>query len=141
MGPRAEKAWVQEQRRSVAEYLKREGVTHGAIGDWPAWHVHPYVAIWAIESLSAPGWVGFWAISGDCPTDYMSGSDAENPREVLSHFAREWSRAAANMPQGREDPDLVIGAPVEWPDLAEPLRRRAEVLRRWAEDPGLWTDS
>lgn len=44
----AEEAWVAEQRSTVADYLRREGVKHGAIGEWPAWYVQPYLAILAI---------------------------------------------------------------------------------------------
>ena len=71
----AEERWCYEQQRKVADYLRSQGLNHGRIGEWPAWHIDPFVSIWAIESLDWPGWIGWWAISGDLPTDYISSAD------------------------------------------------------------------
>jgi hypothetical protein len=49
--------WIAECREQIAFYLATQGVQHGAIGEVPAWSLYPYVAIWAIESGTAPGWV------------------------------------------------------------------------------------
>jgi hypothetical protein len=132
--------WVAEQRDTVCAYLEREGVRHREVGEWPAWHLHPYLAVWAIESLVAPGRVGWWAISGDVPTDYVSFADADHPREVLRHFAREWARVSSSMLRGEEPPETVIGTPEQWPDLEDLLKRRCELLRRFAEDDAIWDD-
>jgi hypothetical protein len=59
--PEAERLWCDHQRHQVTEYLRTQGVAHGRVGDWPAWHVAPYVSIWAIESLIRPEWIGWWA--------------------------------------------------------------------------------
>src|SRR6266446_5228772 len=48
--PAVEERWCNEQRVNVTNYLSSQKVKHGRIGDWPAWHVAPYVSIWAIES-------------------------------------------------------------------------------------------
>jgi len=141
MASRIEADWVQEQRRAVADYLEREGVRHGEIGAWPAWHVRPYLAIWAIESATSPGRVGLWGISGDCPTDHMSSPEADHPRAVMRHFARAWTRAAEHMLRGEEDPELVIGTRETWPELGDLLLRRALLLRDWADDETLWTSA
>src|SRR5688572_31851449 len=68
-----EKQWCETARSQVARYLETQSVSHGQIGEWPAWHVAPYVSIWAVESQARPGWVGWWVICGDLPTDYVSG--------------------------------------------------------------------
>jgi len=80
--PEVEAQWFAERREEVTNYLKGEGVTHGQIGDEPAWHVTPYVSVWAVESLKSPGSVGWWAICGDMPNDYVSASKASNPKEA-----------------------------------------------------------
>ena len=49
--PVVEERWCNEQRANVVKYLRSQKVEHGSIGDWPAWHVAPYVSIWAVESL------------------------------------------------------------------------------------------
>jgi hypothetical protein len=33
-----EEQWCRDRRAQVEEYLQREGVDHGRIGEWPAWH-------------------------------------------------------------------------------------------------------
>src|SRR6267143_18187 len=70
----AEEKWCAACRRRVRKYLAGESVRHGRIGSWPAWHVAPYVSVWAVESQARPGWVGWWVISGDVPTDYESAA-------------------------------------------------------------------
>lgn len=66
--PAVDEAWCADQRQVVADYLSSQNVTHGRIGEWPAWHVAPYVSMWAIESLSRPNDIGWWVICGDLPT-------------------------------------------------------------------------
>ncbi|MBL0041714.1 MAG: DUF4826 family protein [Xanthomonadales bacterium] len=48
--PELEERWCMDRRQEVESYLSKEQVPHGRIGEWPAWHVAPYVSIWAIES-------------------------------------------------------------------------------------------
>ena len=84
---KSEDTWIASQRKVVQEYLEREGVDHLGVGEYPAFHLHPYVAVWAVQSKKAPGWVGWWAISGDLPTDYVSRGKIAHPREALRAFA------------------------------------------------------
>jgi hypothetical protein len=58
--PEVEAQWFAERREEIAHYLGGEGIEHGRIGEEPAWYVAPYVSIWAIESRSNPGRVGWW---------------------------------------------------------------------------------
>jgi hypothetical protein len=87
---KSEDTWIASQRKVVQEYLEREGVDHLGVGEYPAFHLHPYVAVWAVQSKKAPGWVGWWAISGDLPTDYVSRGKIAHPREALRAFAHHW---------------------------------------------------
>lgn len=98
--PAVEEHWCGERRKDVSEYLAREGLKHGEIGSWPAWHVVPYVSLWTIESLLAPGNVGRWAICGDLPTDCLSASAAKHPRKAMLAFANTWKEVAASMLNG-----------------------------------------
>ncbi len=139
--PPEEVEWVNERRNALLEYLRGEGVTHGEVGDWPAWHVCPYVAIFAIGSVAAPGRVGWWAITGDLPTDYVSSRDAKHPREVLSHFARQWAELASYMLRGEPHPETIMGTPDDWPELGPLLESRSQILQRWAEDDAIWNET
>src|SRR6185369_5787854 len=106
----------------------------------PAWHVPPYLAVWAIESNINPGWVGWWAISGDLPTDYISAEKVKHPREAIRTFAAVWAEVAGYMLRGEPHPAIKIGNPEDWPVLGDLLKRRWELLAQFAEDESIWED-
>src|SRR5437764_5727586 len=68
------------------------------IGDWssdvcssdlslePRWFLSPYVAVWAVRSRANPDRVGWWAISGDLPTDYMTCGREQEAGDILIGF-------------------------------------------------------
>ena len=134
----AEERWCAERRREVKAYLKRERVEHGRVGSWPAWHVVPYLSLWAIESRVRPGWVGWWAICGDIPTDYLSSRRAKHPRTALRAFGKRWLAIARSMERGRARRSVQIGTPSDWPALVPLLRTRARLLVRLANAGRLW---
>ena len=138
--PEIDARWCAERREEVAAYLQREGLTHGQIGADPAWHVAPYVSVWAIESLAAPGKVGWWAISGDLPNDYVSGDSAKDPREAVRAIALLWQEAADCMSRDEAHPTLRIGSGQRDQELAPLLASRAEMLLEWVDDAELWED-
>jgi len=131
-----EENWCAAQRLQVAEYLQREGVIHGEIGDWPAWHIAPYVSVWAIESVKAAGSVGWWALCGDLPTDYCSAEDCRHPRLAMQKIAEEWHDAVQTSKPG----DATLGDTSLPISLAPLLEKRAELLLRWVRDDSVWPD-
>ena len=139
--PEIEAQWFAERRTEVAEYLKHEGVTYGQIAEEPAWYISPYVSIWAIESNKSTGKVGWWAISGDMPNDYVLGSSAENPREAMHAIASLWKEAAQCMARGERHPTFVIGTGENDIELASMLSSRAKTLLEWANDPEIWEEN
>lgn len=139
--PEIEEAWCDERRADVADYLGRQRVASGRIGEWPAWHIAPYVSIWAIESGETPGAIGWWVISGDLPTDYISGHDAKDPRQALRAFADRWTEAAEEIAEGTCPPDFQIGRTSdERKSLAPLLSARAELLADFADREEIWSD-
>lgn len=138
--PVVEEHWCSERRNEVAAYLAAERVTHGRIGECPAWHIAPHISIWAIESHARPDWVGWWAICGDLPTDYVSSASIKHPRDAMLAFARRWLTASELMASGQSPPDFSVGTPGEWPSLAPMLASRAELLQDMATDAGLWDE-
>jgi hypothetical protein len=135
---RAEQEFLQETRKRVVEYLNREGVPHGGVAKEPQWFVHPSVAIWAIGSGRVPGAIGWFAIAGDLPTDYISSAETADAREAVRKFAQRWAGLARNMRERVPDPDLSVGSPEDWPQLAELLHRRARLLADYASDDDNW---
>jgi len=59
-----EERWCEERRAEVAEYLRGEGVSHGRVAAWPAWHLAPHVSVWAIASPAQS--IGWWVVCGGC---------------------------------------------------------------------------
>ena len=138
--PEIEARWCAERRAEVTEYLRREGVAHGEIGAMPAWRLAPYVSVWTVGSLASPGSVGWWAISGDMPNDYVSSSKAGTPREAVHAIASLWQDAARYMTRGEQHPTFVIGTGERMEELAPMLASRARLLLEWADDPTVWEE-
>ena len=136
--PNEEERWCEEERTKVKIYLEQAGVLHGKIGEWPAWHIAPYVSIWAIESMKAPGSVGWWVISGDGPTDYVSAEEIKHPRDALRAIGQQWEEISEHMSSGHVHPSGNIGRREDWPELAPLLADRAAVLLKWANDESMW---
>jgi len=136
--PKVESDWLVKQRLTVEKYLQDQGIRHRGVSPEPKWFLAPYVAIWTVESLKTPGAVGWWAISGDLPTDYLSGNDASDAREAMTAFAHLWRETADCMLRGEEHPTLKIGPPAMRRELGDLLRRRAEILRDWIDDDEMW---
>jgi hypothetical protein len=129
-----EEAWVLERRAQVIAYLRGQGLEHGEVGEWTAWHLAPLFSIWAIESLKAPGWVGWWSICGNGPTDYCSADNCRHPRLAARRFVAQWRTALeAIKPDDEEIGDT--GLPVV---LAPLLTERADWLEEMAEDDEFW---
>jgi hypothetical protein len=132
----AEDAWCLSVRPKVLEYLNRGGVVHGQVGDRPAWHIAPYVALWAIESPTRLGAVGWWVICGDLPTDCCSSHECRHPRVALRRIVDRWQDALAHCKPG----DKTIGPTGISATLTGLLTRRVELLLDYANDDGLWPD-
>ncbi len=98
------------------------------------------MSLWAVQSRRAPGWVGWWVIAGDLPTDYVSSADGRTPRDALRAIARGWHDVAAHMARGEPHPDMTISAPAQWPALSDLLQRRASLLAAWVDDDDLWDE-
>jgi hypothetical protein len=136
--PKVEARWLTEQRESVERYLQREEVRHRGVASQPEWFVAPYVSVWRIESKKKPGAIGWWAVSGDLPTDYLTGRDAVDARSALGAFAARWREAAACMLRGEEPADVTIGDREGRRELGDLLRRRAKIFQEWADDDAMW---
>ena len=136
-----ENAWFAQQRGVAISYLEKEGISAPEVGDVPAFHVSPYVSLWAVRSKKNPDAVGWWVIAGDLPTDYLSAENAENPRTALAGFARIWKAAAECMLRGERHPDFQIGRKEDWPELGDLLLRRSGVLMSYSENETLWEKS
>lgn len=136
--PKLEARWLTEQRANVQRYLHNQGIKHRGVAAEPEWFVAPYVSVWIVNSLRTPETVGWWAISGDLPTDYMSGSDADDARAALAAFACRWREVSSYMLRGEEHPTIKIGTTDSRREFGDLLRRRAEIIKQWVDDHSMW---
>lgn len=133
----SDEAWCGQARIQVIDYLNhQDGLVHGAIGDWPAWHIAPYVSLWAVESPASPGSVGWWVINGDLPTDYCSAQGARHPKLALERIAGSWLDAI----RATREQDEEIGETGLSVSLIPLLQARAAMLLEIAADDQNWQD-
>jgi hypothetical protein len=124
-------AWAADQRKTVEAYLWTQGCDHAGVSLEPRWYLSPYLAVWAVRSKVNPDMVGWWAISGDVPTDYMTATrELRSTADVLAAFGAQWSRAAEAMSRGEY---VGIGKPENTTELAQLLRTRATMLQELSE--------
>ena len=105
--------------------------------------VAPYVSIWAIESVGRPEWIGWWAICGDLPTDYISSADVrppQHPRKALRVIAEQWLKYVKSWNDGRGYENFRIRGDYAPKELAQLLETRADLLIKWADDDSLWEE-
>ena len=136
--PAIDGQWCEACRSRVAEYLRQRGIEHGRIGEWPAWHLAPYVSIWAIESAKYPEWIGWWVICGDLPTDYVSAETIKHPREAMRAFAELWIETSSLMSRGERHPTFWVGSAENQLELAPLLDGRGRTLLEWSNDDSYW---
>jgi hypothetical protein len=136
--PDTEDQWCAARRIEVIKYLEHENVKHRNVGEWPAWHIAPYVSVWAIESDLRPTWVGWWVLCGDLPTDYVSADKIKHPREAILAIASQWLEAVKFMECGEKPPTFSIGSEEVAKVLSPLLQSRASTLIEWANNEAIW---
>jgi hypothetical protein len=136
--PPSDDTWCDARGVEVAQCLARQGVDHGRIGEYPAWHVMPYASLWAVESLHRPEWIGWWVIAGDLPSDLIAAQDLDTPRQALRAFGQRWGHHADALDRGEVPAAWAHVDHAQLPALAALLRRRGAALHRWADDDGAW---
>jgi len=131
--------WVRRERARVEEYLTTQGIPNPGVGPWPAFDVAPYFAIWAVESKKVAGKIGWWAFSGDCPTDYISEDGQCHPRSALRRLLETWREAFPYLKRGEQPPSVRFGKH-GLEKLGDLLERRVGILSKWVADDDLWED-
>ncbi len=133
--------WVTQERERVVQYLKDQNVTHNGVGEWPAFDVAPYFAIWAIQSKRAIGQVGWWAFSGDIPTDYISSQNSPDPRKALGTLLETWQAHIPYLKSGKNPPAIKMGTgDEERKELGDLLEKRVTILKKCYEDDAIWAE-
>ena len=132
--------WVGKQQSDVTAYLRQQGIESPNVGPWPAFEMAPHFAIWAVESKIEAGRVGWWAFSGDCPTDYVSEDGNCHPRNSLRLLLERWRNCIPCMKAGIQPPNMKLGDGSNLKLLGELLETRVGLLNEWFENDSLWED-
>ncbi len=135
---KVEGEWCHEAHGEVSKYLAGEGIPHGTVGEWPAWHVVPVISVWAIESATEKGTVGWWVVYGDIPTDYIAAGDMAHPRDVLRAIAWRWKEYVDAIKAGNPPEGYSVGGDNPEPELLDMLESRAGLLVEMAADDEVW---
>jgi len=135
-----EESWFAEQRALVEAYLQRQRLEHRGIARFPTFHMHPRLALWAVQSKLQPGSAAWWAISGDMPTDYIPRPPIALARDALRQFSVRWREAAEYMKRGEPHPHIALGPREKWAELAPLLLARGDALLFLAADDALWKE-
>ena len=130
--------WCGTQRQQVLAYLSSEGFESPNVGDWPAWHVAPVISVWAVESVELPGSIGWWAVSGDCPTDYTVCSGERHPRQALRDIGNRWQKAAVRWADGLPADGFGLRNAAQEGELAPLLLSRSRQFLTIAADDSNW---
>ncbi len=133
-------SWVGKNRKIVFYYLEGQGIENPSVAEWPAFEVAPHFGIWAIESKEVAGKIGWWAFSGDCPTDYVTEDGKCHPRAALQNLLLGWESYIPDMKEGRQPPGVKFGDGSNLKELGDLLEARVEVLRGWLNDDELWEE-
>ena len=128
-----EEDWLDEQQDVAYQYMKKTGTNFGSIEHAPSFYLSPYVAVWAVESGKSPNAIGWWVITGDLPTDYVSSSGIGGAREAMSEFAKRWQNSVNVYRSGKKDPSITLNS-----ETADLLEKRAHILMEWASDGSMW---
>ena len=134
----ADERWCGTQREQILAYLSDEGFQSPNVAEWPAWFVAPIISVWAVESVESPGSVGWWAVSGDFPTDYTPCSGERHPRQALRDIGNRWRTAAARWADGQPADRFGLPNAAEERGLAPLLIARSQPLLDMAADDGNW---
>jgi hypothetical protein len=132
--------WVEESREKAYSYLESQGIRNPNVGEWPAFEVAPYFAIWAIESQASPGKIGWWAFTGDCPSDYVSEDGSCHPRSALQTLISNWENYVSYLKRGTQPPETSFGSHSDPKELANLLVERISLLKGWGNDDKLWEE-
>jgi hypothetical protein len=134
------KEWVTKERKKVEFYLSKHGIENPNVGPRPAFEIAPHFAIWAVESKQISGKIGWWAFSGDCPTDYVSEDGKCHPRNALKLLLDNWRIFIPNMKKGKQPPNVQFADGADLPLLGELLEKRVTILDEWLSNDDLWED-
>ncbi|RUO65310.1 protein of unknown function [Pseudidiomarina planktonica] len=128
--PEQNSEWVRERFQAGNKYLAEQGILTKRVLVKDSRYVAPLVAMWKFEANDGKHW---WVVTGDLPTDHVSGKAAKDAREAMRHFALSWQMRAESIFQ---DKNAANDATQQ--AFAHRLVNRSEGLYDISNDEKLW---
>ncbi|KZX01939.1 hypothetical protein JL49_02985 [Pseudoalteromonas luteoviolacea] len=120
--------WQRQHLQNAQKFLAEKGIITTKVVEKECRFLPPAIAIWKFKDQKGKG---YWAISGQMPTDATEESAATNPRDVLRYFSFQWQiKADGIMASGVQDKTQL--------DFANLLVNRAHALYDLYESDKLW---
>ncbi|KZN43060.1 DUF4826 family protein [Pseudoalteromonas luteoviolacea] len=120
--------WQRENLQAAQKFLAEKGIITTKVVEKDCRFLPPAIAIWKFKDQKGKG---YWAVSGQVPTDAAEESAASNPRDVLRYFSFQWQMKA----------DGIVSSGVKEKtqlDFANLLVNRAHGLYDLYESDKLW---
>lgn len=132
------KAWIKKQLNAAVRKLTDQGAIDSLIVEAkPAWVLPFQILIGKIRPQGQSKEFE-WFICGEIPTDYLSSSLADTPREAAKHFVMKWQLAAARHQKKIGQPAATGSLESQQEDPGGQLIEYAEGLYGLVEDDRVW---
>ncbi|AOT08037.1 DUF4826 family protein [Pseudoalteromonas luteoviolacea] len=79
--------WQREQLQAAQRYLADKGIITTKVIEKECRILPPAIAIWRLEDQKGKG---YWAVSGQVPTDAVETKVANSARDALRHLSFQW---------------------------------------------------
>ncbi|ESP91024.1 MULTISPECIES: DUF4826 family protein [Pseudoalteromonas] len=83
--------WQREQLQAAQRHLAEKGIITNKIIEKECRILPPAIAVWKLQDEKGKG---YWAITGQVPTDATGDKAASNAREALRYFSYQWQLKA-----------------------------------------------
>ncbi|KZN64890.1 hypothetical protein N473_13940 [Pseudoalteromonas luteoviolacea CPMOR-1] len=123
-------SWQREQLHVAQRYLAEKGIITNKVIEKECRILPPALAIWRLEDQKGKG---YWAVSGQVPTDAVEVKVANTARDVLRHLSFQWQlKADGIMSSGIKDKTQV--------DFANLLVNKAHDIYAIYDNDKLWAN-
>ncbi|MDK1286159.1 DUF4826 family protein [Pseudoalteromonas umbrosa] len=122
--------WQRQQLHAAQRYLAEKGIITNKVIEKECRILPPALAVWRLEDQTGKG---YWAISGQVPTDAVEVKVAKSARDALKHLSYQWQiKADGILSSGVKDKTQL--------DFANLLVNKAHDIYAIYDNDKLWAN-